>query len=407
MLRNIIIVAKREYIKVVRKPTFWLTTLFFPAFIVVASLISGLSGETLENSIENNEAIDNIVVVDESGLIKEEVLSNFKEYKFVDSLDQARELVRNNEVDIAIYYPENVLENRDIQAVEQTQGFLSGASTSFISQEILKQSILKELGNDEKITAVKENFNVDITSYNEEGEKQPGFERFIVPIVSVVIYFVLIMFSTGYLLMSVAEEKENRMIEIVMSTVRPRELIWGKILGQLGIVLTQVATLLSLAILSLVVAGTNFNLPIDFSEITITPEQIIGGVFYIVCGFLIMANLMVGVGAATPTYKEAQSFSSIFIILSILPIYFVPIILSAPSGTVSLIVSYFPLTSALILLFRNALGEIALWESIFSGTLLIFYVVVSFYLSFKMFEFGALEYSKKISFKNLLKNLKQ
>ncbi len=406
MFKNIFIVAKREYLKVVKKLTFWLTTLFFPVFIIIVSLVSGLSGEKFEQNIENNDAIESILIIDKSGIIIEDVLTSFKQYSFGDNLEEATTLVQTSQYDIAIYYPENVLETKEIKAVEQSKDLFSGASATFLSQEILKQSILQELGTDLKITAIKENFSVEVTSFNDEGEKQPGFERFVVPVVSILIYFILIMFSTSYLLMSVAEEKENRMIEIVMSAIKSKELIWGKILGQLGIVLTQVAALFVLAIGSMLIVGSNFNLPINLADLSIAPAQIIGGTFYIICGFLIMANLMVGVGAATPTYKEAQSFSSIFILLSIIPIYFAPIILSDPSGTVSLIVSYFPLTSSLILLFRNALGEIALWESIFSGTILIAYVMASFYLSFKMFEYGALEYSKRISFKRLAKSFK-
>lgn len=401
MFKNILIVAKREYLKVIRKKSFWATTLFFPAFIVLVGFISGTSGDALEQSIENNDSISSVEIVDETGIIKESVLEGFDEYRFVNDFSVATKDVREGRYDLAIKYPVDVLQNRNIESVERTSGFLSGASTSYLSQEILKQSILSELDDPGKATAIKEDFNVDITSYNEEGELQPGFERFVVPLISVIIYFILIMFSTGYLLMSVAEEKENRMIEIVMSTIKSRELIWGKILGQLGIVFTQVSTLVTLGVLALVIAGSSFELPINLSEIAIRPEQVIGGIFYIVSGFLIMANLMVGIGAAMPTYKEAQSFSSIFMILSIFPIYFIPVLLTAPSGPVAIFVSYFPLTSAMILLFRNALGELALWEGILSAVVLVTYMLTSFYLSFKLFEFGALEYSQKISFNNL------
>ncbi len=110
---------------------------------------------------------------------------------------------------------------------------------------------------------------------------------------------------------------------------------------------------------------------------------------------------MVGLGLAMPSYKEAASFSPIFTILSILPIYFLPLILQNPSGAVALGTSYFPFIAPLILLIRNALGELSTLEVFVSIVAMTTYVVLGLFVAFKLFELGAMEYSQKISLKKL------
>ena len=124
--------------------------------------------------------------------------------------------------------------------------------------------------------------------------------------------------------------------------------------------------------------------------------------FYLACGYLIMAHFIMGAGASFPTLKESQNFIGYFILLSILPIYFLNILITEPSGIMSMILSYFPFTSAMILLFRNLSGQLSLGEEIFSALVLIGYVIISFVIAFKLFKAGSSEYNSRISLKRTL-----
>src|SRR5260221_11395594 len=208
-------------------------------------------------------------------------------------------------------------------------------------------------------------------------------------------------------------------MEIEMSSIKPSDLITGKIIGLLVIIYTQVILLILLSIVGILLAATLLTklvpgLPpltqIDLSALNLNTPQLLGqivlGVFYTVVGFFILACTMVGAGAAAPTYREAQGLSTIFIITSILPIYFITTIVTDPNGTLAKILSYFPYTAAFVLLFRNALGSLSLQEVIISGAVLILFCYIALKISFKLFEFGSLEYSKKISFKEFLSSLR-
>jgi ABC-2 type transport system permease protein len=199
--------------------------------------------------------------------------------------------------------------------------------------------------------------------------------------------------------MSVSEEKENRVIEIVLSTIKSKSLIFGKIIGQVAIVVTQVLFLLLLSLLVLLIFKDSIPIQIDLGDITITLGQILLAGFYAFLSFFILACTMVGVGAAMPNYKDAQSFSSIFIFLSIIPIYFVTTIIADPTGTVARVLSYLPFTNGIVLLFRSTLGALTPFEIILSGAVLILYAVIAVFVAFRLFEIGSLEYSRKITLK--------
>lgn len=397
-LTKIILVTKREYIKVVRKPSFWISTLILPIVMVVVGIISGFSASTVEQQVKDQVAgIQSVLIVDDANIISPSFMVG--PYSKINSVDAALALFKEKKADAVFVYPSDVTAAHNIRVYSQYQGLFFQGAYDQMATDLLKQSILQGLGDNDKIASFNANYTVTSTAYQDGVEVQDQFQKFIVPGIAVILYFFLITFSASFLLLSVSEEKENRMIETILSIIKPRDLIAGKLIGQLLIVLTQLAVLIFFAGVALAIS--HVQLPFDISQIHVTFGQVVAGVFYLLVGFLIMANLMIGVGAAMPTYKEAQSFSSVFIILTILPVYFASIILSQPSGTIAMIVSYFPLTSPMILLFRSTLGELSLLETVVSTIAVLAYLAISFVWAFKVFELGALEYSRKISFKTL------
>lgn len=402
MLRNISLVAKREYLKTIKRRSFWIATLAFPVFMIVIMLISNYSAHSAEQKLKDQASnASAILIIDDAGVINPQLIS--PPLQVAADYQAAAEEVRQGSADAAIYFPSDFLQNYHYQMTIQDTGLL-GNGYEAVADNLIKQSVLLATGKPELIKLFNATYTSDVTSYKDGEVTDSGFSALIVPGVAVIIYFLLVNFSASYLLSSVSEEKENRMIEVVLSAIKPRDLIWGKITGQLGVVLTQLTTLVVFALLGLVYLNSQGQ--VDLSVLNITPLQIVSTTFYTICGFLIMANIMVGVGAAMPSYKDAQSFSSIFIILSIFPVYLATAIIAEPSGTIATIFTYFPFTSALILLFRNALGEISTLEMVISSLILIVYVVISFILAFKMFEFGSLEYANKISFQGFLRTLR-
>ena len=404
MSKPFFIVFKREYFKLIKSKAFWATTLIMPLFIAVVSIVSGVSGQTMEDKIKAESAnAKAIYIVDETNIIPDVFyVGNLKK---TDNIDFGIQEVKSQNADALIYYSKNISQDTTIKVYSKDKGIMSIGSYDEFAKDLIKQSILTSLENPNKIAMFNANFKVETKLYKDGIESSSGFEKMIIPIGSVVIYFLFTSLSTGYLLMSVSEEKENRTIEIILSSIKPRDLIMGKVLGQVSAVLTQIGVLLLL--LFIILSQTKLNLPIDLSKIEINPLQLILAIIYLLLGFIILATTMVGVGAAMPTYREASSFASIFIIMSIFPIYFFPLILVEPSGTIAQIVSYFPFTAPMILMLRNALGAITPLEIVISFICLLFYIYIFSLLAFRLFEFGCLEYNQKISLRNFLQTFRK
>lgn len=217
------------------------------------------------------------------------------------------------------------------------------------------------------------------------------------------IYFLLVITSASFMLMAISEEKENRMIETIRSMVTPRQLIWGKLLAMIGLALTQLVVLALYGIIAYQASTKILPVHIDWSLVHLGLWQVLLTAYFIFSGFVLMASLMVGIGAAMPSYRDAQQASPLFIIGSILPVYFASILLADPSGLVARVTSYVPFMSPLVLTFRASVGALSVWEQIIGIVVSTGYILIGLYAAFKLFEIGSLEYGKKIGFRNILK----
>jgi ABC-2 type transport system permease protein len=396
---KIMIVAKREYLKMVKNKAFWFATLLIPFFMVVVIAISTASEQSLQDQLDSVvNGTKTIYVLDESGLVDQKLLEATPNISIAQDYQAGVAAVKDKQADVFIFYPADILQTNQIDIVSQDLGVFSNGLYNAFAQNLLKQNILAGINDPKKIELFNANLSINTTLYNNGVQVPAGFERFILPAVSIGIYFLFVSIASAQLLQSVSEEKENRMIEIVLSVIKPKDLILGKIIGEVSAILTQLFVLLGLALVILKLSNT--SLPIDLASVQLDPLQILLAIFYLFAGLCIMAFTMVGVGAAMPSYREANSFSAVFIMLSIFPIYFFTFILAQPSGPLAIGLSYFPYTSPMILMLRNALNVLSPIETILSIIVLCIYIVIVAMITIKLFEFGAMEYSKKISFKD-------
>lgn len=398
MLKNkTLIIAKYEYLKTVKKPAFWLTTILMPILIGVVTFISGYSGEQGEQLLGKlDESIKLVYIVDETDLVPAEV---FEEPLIeISNKQKAIDDVRIGTADAVIFIPESLLENAPIEIYAKEKGLLGSFAYTTLADNIVKTILLSnipskfhvlELGTPTKTT----------TLFDSDGnEVSTGYARFIVPAASFAIFFLAVFVSGQFLLQSVSEEKDSRIVEILMTMIKPENLINGKLIGLTSVVLTQLLIwiVLSLIIGFVVLTKLPFNLDIDFSEINLASIPL--NLLFTINGFLMFAAVMVGVGSVAANYKDSQNLSSIFIILAISPIYFFMTIVSDPFGVISYIASYFPLTSPMIFIIRNSITQLPLWEIIIGILATSFYAYISFKLAVMLFKFGALEYDKRIQF---------
>jgi ABC-2 type transport system permease protein len=190
---------------------------------------------------------------------------------------------------------------------------------------------------------------------------------FFLPYAVTMLFYFIILSSASLLLSSVAKEKENRVMEILMVSVTPRQLLTGKIVG-LGLVgLLQTIAWVGTGRILLAKSGTTFNLPIAFQ---LPPSFLIWALIFFLLGYAVYASLMAGLGALVPNLREASQATIIVIFPLIIPIFLLSILINEPHGLLAIILSLFPLTSPVAMMTRLSAGEVPFWQTLLAAVLL-------------------------------------
>lgn len=402
-------IIRHEYLTIIRQPSFWI------AMIAIPLLIGGIIALTYFGNRSSAERIEQIAselqsvaIVDESGLINEDV-AEAGSLALLDPsvLDETRESVRQGETEALVHFPSDLREEQAYQIYLSSTDFAMSSSVSSLADNILRASLFLPLGEPEIIQLAQDGADSQVTMY-EDGVATGGINDYIAPGLFVVLFYIIFAFSVSYMLTSVSEEKENRSMEMVLTYVKPRQLIVGKLLAVTLVTLTQVlffALMAALGWLVLNQIGNAITLPagVDMSNITVALWPIFFGAAFLVVGFLMFAGFMTATAAAAPSSKEANSFSTVFFLGAFIPFYFIFTVVTDPENGIVRFLTFFPLTSPVITLIRNTVGNMSLLESWLALGVMTAFMIVSIWLAVKAFRLGALEFSNTIKLSKLFK----
>ena len=246
----------------------------------------------------------------------------------------------------------------------------------------LAQSIIKPLIFDEK----------QITkSGKEEKVKTQDMIRQWVPVVFVYLLWIAVFTVAQMLLTNTVEEKSNRIIEVLLSSVSPLELMSGKVLGiaatGLTVVLSWVITLA--AALKIVPSMLMANLTMNLAAVVGDPFFLASFVIYFLLGYLLYAAILVAMGSICNSLKEAQNLMGPVTLLLMIPLLSMVPIGKDPNGTLAQIMSYFPPFTPFVMMNRAA-GPPELWEYVATTALLVISIAVAFWMAAKIFRVGIL-----------------
>jgi ABC-2 type transport system permease protein len=256
--------------------------------------------------------------------------------------------------------------------------------------ELMVNNLLKDKVDTEILHRVKypltfKRFSVETTGEVSEKGLSDLLEDFALPYITGILLLISIFTSSGYLLQSVAEEKESRIIEILLSSVTPIEMLTGKIVGLGSVGLLQIAIWLSVGFAGLVYVFT----------ISINPFLLILSLAYFVLGFLLFASMMGAVGAICGSMRESQQLIPIFTFPAVAPILFMQVFITEPEGMLSMFFSMFPLTSPVAMLIRMGVSDVPVYQiavSLFILLVSVYFVIIT---SARLFRVGLLMYGKR------------
>jgi len=398
-------VIRHEYATVVKQKGFWAYMISMPVIFLLIFLLIGLAGRSDNTSIEKvTNDLKEVAVVDASGLVSEDLVRASGQVPFPASdYDSLRKEVEAGDRKGLIYYPADLLKTAQYDVYVSGVDFIFSTSVSEVGKGLLQGSLYAPIGSSEKILLAQQGAEAVTTTYA-NGTTSVGFTRFIVPGAITALFVIILMFSIGYILTSISDEKENRSMEMALTYLSPKTLIVGKLIAVVLITLTQLLFFATLAALTLLIAvNTDFvKLPPNF-DITNLPVDLVSVLFglgFLIVGFILFAACMALIAVLFPA-KQATNFSSLFYILPFVPSWFIWTVLTDPSNPVVQFITYFPITAPTTSLVRNTVGNISVGEATLSLSIMAATAFVVLWLVVKVFPKGALEFQNALSLRSI------
>ena len=397
------LLIKHEFLNTVRRKAFIILTIAFP----LIALLAILAGQVLPGMIKTTTTTEKVGYVDEVGTFNQNTSKNNIQLISYSTEEAAKTALEQKDISEYFIIPADYISTGLIHIYTLTSEITPGGTVQSAISDFLLDNLLK--GNSEAvITRAKNPLNITSTTLTTAGTpaaKQGGFSAFILPYLFSVLLMLAIFTSSGYLLQGLGEEKENRVMEILLSSISPRQLLAGKVLGLGAAGLVQIIVwLISANFLLRMASATWGNV---LGSLQITPEFLMLGIIYFILGYLLMAILMAGVGSVSPTAREGQQMSVIFIMPVIIPIYFMPLIMEHPENIVVKILTFIPLTAPLTVIVRSGLSEIPIWELAVSIGILIFSVWGLFVVTTRLFRTYLLMYGKRPDLREIIRSFKE
>jgi ABC-2 type transport system permease protein len=401
-MHNLGTVFRFEVIRTLKKKSFWIMALAFPAVIGIIFGIVFFSNKATDQAAEDTKNQKfSIAITDDSGLVNKRMLQSIGGSEMSDK-EAAIEKVKSGALDAYFYYPKDLTHHR-VEIYGKDVGLFNNGRYDGIAKVILQQSVLPAV-NPQAIAILQDKVAYSDTTYK-DGAPYDGFKELLAPgIFLILFYFLLAMFG-NQMLTSTTEEKENRVIEMILTTIEARSLIIGKILSLIVLAAIQICIILVPIIIGYVFFHDQLQLPnLDLTHIPLNAGRISIGAAVFACSFLMFTGLLVAIGAATPTAKEAGGFFGIAMAFTFGPLYAAPLFISAPDSMLVKALSFFPLTGPIPLLLRNAVGNLSVGEAIIGILILAVSAVLALLIAVRLFRYGALEYSRRLSLGVLFQN---
>ena len=403
------IVARHAFLVNVRRTAFIVMTLLVPVLGLVGLLAAVfLSGQMEQVGAFFDEQFDIgsdvIGVVDRSGYFSP-ILPEYQDtFVLYESQEQAEADLLADTLATVIVIDADYLETGQVVVVETGSGFGSAVigdsaqARAFFVDHLLSGAVDDDLRQRAANPASIEP-RVISSSGETQGEGGWGFAfTFVVPYLLSIFLVMTIFISSGYLLQSVAEEKESRMIEIVISSVRPVELMAGKVLGLGALGLLQILVWVGS---SVALSGGATAILAVAGAASIPPRVLILGVVYYVLGYLVYAVLMAGVGALGTNIQESQKIAGIFSLFASIPYMLSGFLFANPNMGIARVLSYFPLTAPTMMLLRIPIAEVPVVDVIVSIVALLIFIPLALWAGAKLFRVGILIYDKRPTLKDV------
>lgn len=434
-MKNIILITKREFLTQVKKKSFIILTLLAPLLIIGFGALVALM-------MKANETTHTFNVIDKSGLFTGHLKSDkTTTYIYVPESNEKslRASLKDMEnIDGLLIIPK--LENQDFLKLEQETkllvnkkiGFDTKTNISRSLEKVVRSEKIKSLGlNESQIKNIDKSFTLNAENVVDEKDDDNSMVFGVKYALSMILMYVVFMFIIIYgvrVMRSVLEEKNNRVVEIIISSVKPFELMMGKIIGVTMVALTQFAIWISMTVTTAIFLNTGFavmnkNLPIPEENAAMTeqfdlqkmatqvshmllemnfPLIIFVFIVFFLLGYIFYSSMYAAIGSAVDNETETQQFTMFAVLPLMLGMYGSITIMYNPEGPMAFWLSMIPFTSPVAMIARIPFG-VPIWQIILSIAVLFGSTLLMVFVASKIYKVGILMYGNKATLKELWK----
>jgi ABC-2 type transport system permease protein len=395
---NARIIFEEEFKRQTRRIGWRAFTIGVPLVMIIVAFLVPLVIDALSDDDDNIGSGLKIGYIDNSGVT--DSLAAIPGLVRMSGLDTGTQALVDEEIEALFVIPADYISTGNVDWYRKGSGLASEDNTGDAFHNVLRAAVADEGLSEEQVARILQPASYTLFKVDDQGRPdssgtlQDEIARAAPAFIFAMLLMISIFVGSGALLQSVTEEKENRMIEMLVTATSPMSIMLGKILGLGAAGLLQIAIWLTVAAFTVPMISDQFS---GLSALSLDPGLIAILIAFYFAGYFVFASFMAAIGAASTSVREASQISAIVMIPGIIPIYTSAIIIPDPDDGLARALTFFPLTSPTASMMRIAGGTEALYEIILGLLVTALSGVFLLWLSARVFRAGLLLYSQRMS----------
>ena len=397
------LILRHEFLTTIKKKGFIILTLAIPVVILLGIGIFKLAS----NVVMPAASVTRVGYVDQIGGFDPLYELAAIELIRMESEEAATEALTSGELDEYFVIPADYVASGTVARYTLEKELAPPPAVASAIEGFLDSNLLASEVPPELIGRVLTPARIVTTTLTPEGtvaEDQGGYTNFIIPALFGALLAIALNVSANYVLQSLGEEKENRLMEILLSTVSPGQLLTGKLLGRgaaglLQVLLWAVSIPLLLRLAVATIGGA-------LSSIQVTPGLLVLGVVYFILGYLLFAVVSLAIAAICSTVREAQGLAPLFTLAAIAPFWFISLLMFFPNSPVWVVFSIVPFSAPVLMMLRLGITGVPAWQLAASMVVLVASVLGGLWIAAKLLRIYLLMYGKRPHLREIVRALR-
>ncbi len=407
-LRKIWLIARREYLFNFRRRSYLFTAFALPLIIVVVMvLVIGLLTETMEST----SSFKAVGIVDKAGVLSDSAgvptVKLPELFRLESSEEQASADLQSHAIDGYYVLPADYLRSGRIDVYNRANLALTEGVNSALTSTI-KLALASRVGDPALVERIQDPLKalaVYKVGSSQKLDETSVMSVFIVPTIFGLLVFMSVTVTSQFLMSGMVEEKENRMMELFVTSTRPSEMLWGKLLGLGALGLTQIVVWTLFGVVFASTRGTDIGQTL--ANLQLTPGFLLMGLAYFILGYLLFGSVMSGIGALVNAEQEGRQLSGILGTVGVIPFMLSFSYLTDPNGPIPRVLSLIPFTAPVGMILRVSWAVVPPGEILISLGIMALSVVGTIWLSARLFRLGMLNYGKRLGLRDVIRAIRE